>query len=84
MGKLTLLSGWRGTVHIKAGVGDIVVHGATRATLHSLDASAGVGGIHSTDWGDGHGFVGHSLHAGGAGSNHLSAEVGVGSLHFEP
>lgn len=84
VGKMTLAPGWQGNVHIKAGVGDIVVHGATRANLQSLDASAGVGGIHSTDWGEGHGFVSHSLHARGSGSGHLSAEVGVGSLRFEP
>ena len=84
VGKMTLISGWQGRVHMKAGVGDIVVHGATRSRLQSLDASAGVGHIHSTDWGDGHGFVSRVLHANGVGSGHLSAEVGVGSLRFEP
>ena len=84
VGKMTLASGWQGNVHMKAGVGDIIVQGANRANLQSLDASVGVGRIHSTDWGEGHGFVGHFLHGVGSGSGHLSTEVGVGSLHFEP
>jgi hypothetical protein len=84
VGKMTLVSGWQGNVHMKAGVGDIVVHGATRSQIQSLDASAGVGSIHSTDWGDGEGFVSHTLHARGSGSNRVSVEVGVGSLRLEP
>jgi len=84
VGKMTLAAGLQGDQHLKDGVGDIIVHGADRNRVATLDASTGVGSVHGGAWGDGQGFVAHELHGQGTGTYHLHAETGVGSVRIDP
>ncbi len=68
-----------GDKDLSLGVGDIRV-GSGRSGYRLVDASAGIGDVHSEGYGEAEGWLGKKLRYHGEGKHELRAHVGVGDI----
>jgi hypothetical protein len=71
-----------GDKDLELGVGDIRV-AKTSGSYRSVNASTGIGDVHSDGYGEGKGWLGKTVKYHGDGKYDLRAHVGVGDIHLD-